>query len=342
MTDITPGAALDSALADLRQRYGDLFILYDQLDARITRLEAEAHPTPEPDPPPPPPPPPPPVEVWRDTDLWTGPAWTGPFPSDLLRLYQPATGLKPWRTPSVKATGEAARLIPSVHGGVDVQLLPVDMSKPHALASTIHEGWLPFDRRYQHAGFETDLLLPTGWSWPKTLKWGGIVGWDGDWPTWPGGGRPTGRNASVRLTGNDYNHDGNPRLAAYLYLGGAWSGDVDLWGADRPNWVANDGHTVEILLDAYGPPPIGEWITARFDVACGDDGIGSLQVELDGELVLVADGLPWFTDRTTLGWNLGYLCTGFGGDTPDYLPASPPPWHMHHRRSRWYSRAVAE
>lgn len=342
----TPGAELDLALArfalagELAATSARLAALADQvaaLTARVDALEADPDTDPTPDPPPPPKPP---VEVWRDTDLWTGPTWTGPFPTDLIRLYQPATGLTPWRTPSVKATAEAARVIPSGQGGIDITLTPADMTKPHALASTIHEGWLPFDRRYHDAGFETDLLLPTGWAWPRTMKWGGIVGWDGDWPTWPGGGRPTGRNASVRLTGNDYDRNGNPRLAAYLYLGGVWNGDVELWGTDRANWVSNDGHTVEILLDEYGVPPIGEWITARFDVACDADGFGSLTVEMDGELALVVQGLRWFTDPTAVGWNLGYLCAGFGGDTPDFLPTSAPPWHLHTRRARWYRREV--
>lgn len=362
-TTPTVGLALDTALADLRARalalaeqvdgvidhLNNLSELVAGLDARVDRLEVEADPEPDPDPEPepepepPPPPPPPPVEVWRDTDLWTGPTWTGPFPADPLRLYQPASGLTPWRTPSIKtaANQNPARLAPLTPGGLDVILHPADRTKQFALASTIHEGWLPFDRRYTEAGFETDLMLPTGWSWPKTMKWGGIVGWDGDWNTWPGGGRYSGRNASARLTGWHYDRARQPLLAAYLYLGGQWDpAKAEVWGTSGANYVSNDSHSVEFLLDAYGVPPMGQWITARFDVACGTDGVGSLQVELDGEVVLVVDGLPWFTDRTTVGWNMGYLCAGFGGDTPDYLPTSPAPWHMYHRRSRWYSRAV--
>lgn len=302
----------------------------DAVDAYLDQLPVS---------PPPPPPPPPPVV---QTTQWGGPvltaATTNPVP---LFARGPSLGT-PWRTPFGRSVpnGDFAVLRPGAAiTEAIVEMVPSTLPLgTRVLASSSADAWLPFDGRHASGGFELDLRFPTGWSWPKTMKWGGLVGWDGDWATWPGGGRPTGRNASVRFTANDFDHAGRPRLAAYLYLGGVWSAAVKIEsGALGANWVANDGHTVEILLDSFGAPPIGQWFNLRYEATSGADGKGGLDVKVNGESKLKVSNVPWFADPNVMGWNLGYLCTGFGGDTPDFNPTSTPPWRLDVRNIKWFT-----
>lgn len=206
-------------------------------------------------------------------------------------------------------------------GGLAVRMDPAHGDpSTRAGSSESHEGWLYFDERYRQVKMELDLELVEPWEWPLTAKaFGGLVGWNGAWPEWPGGGRYGADNASVRLIANDWGHQGRARLGAYLYLGRPFV-QSEVRGPSA-NYVSNAGRSVEYLLHAYGVPEPGRTIHAAIEAWAGDDGRGGLHVALDGADVLHLENLPWFGQGGPIGWNTGYVCGIYGGDAPEFNPA---------------------
>jgi hypothetical protein len=204
-------------------------------------------------------------------------------------------------------------------GGIAVRMNPANPQYERAGSSESHEAWLYWDRRYRQARMDLELKLVEPFVWPLTGKVAGIVGWNGDWNQWPGGGRSGPDNASVRLILNDWGHQGNARLGAYLYLGGVF--DQGKVTGPNANYVSNGNHSVEYLLHEYGVPSVGSWIPIRIDTTCDTDGVGDLLVTIEGREVLAVGGLPWFVGGSDRGWNTGYVCGLFGGDAPEYNPA---------------------
>jgi hypothetical protein len=230
----------------------------------------------------------------------------------------------PWRAWDSKAGYDRnAAEWRSRDGGLQVRMDPSHgPDSTRAGSSESHEGWLYFDRRYQRARMEIELLLIEPFVWPKTAKAiGGLVGWNGSWPEWPGGGAYGPDNASVRLILNDYNHNGRARLGAYVYLGRPFL-ESEVQGFPRPNYISNANRSVEFLLDAAGTPPAGRWIALAVEAWTGENGRGGLSVEVDGETRLSVTNLPWFSPETPeTGWTTGSPCGIFGGNSADYNPA---------------------
>jgi len=258
--------------------------------------------------------------------LARGPVYSGPLPPSrnaFHQLFTPGAGMKgdPWKPWSSKvgATNNAG-MWSSHEGGIAVQLQPANQAYPKAGSSESHEAWVYFDKRYRKAAMELELKLVEPFGWPRTGKVAGIVGWNGDWGQWPGGFNGGPDNASLRLIFNDWARNGNPRLGAYVYMGGVW--DAAITG-DRPNYVdpANNGHSVEWLFHGYGRPRAGAWLPIRFEMSCDDSGRGSLSASIEGQQVLQVGNLPWFSPATVdKGWNTGYPCGLFGGNDPSYNP----------------------
>lgn len=222
-------------------------------------------------------------------------------------------------------------------GGVAVQMNPAHGSDPNKRAgsSESHEAWMYWDRRYREAAMDLELKLVDPFSWPLTGKVAGIVGWNGDWSQWPGGGRSGPDNASVRLILNDWGHVGEARLGAYVYLGGVF--DQDETTGHRANYVSNGGHSVEYLIHDYGVPRAGTWIPVRFEVSTGADGYGDLVATIEGREVLTVGRLPWFVGGSDRGWNTSYVCGLFGGDSPEYNPQGGSRT-IAYRGARWSGR----
>lgn len=238
------------------------------------------------------------------------------------QLFRPGPGLAgtPFRAWQSKAgaTKNAGEWYP-FEGGTAVQMNPANPAYERAGSSESHEGWLYFDRRYRRARMELELKLVESFAWPLTGKVAGIVGWNGDWNQWPGGGRSGPDNASVRLILNDWGHQaGGARLGAYVYLGGVF--DQAKTTGHKANYVSNAGHSVEYLIHDYGVPRAGTWLPIRIDTSCDTNGLGDLLVTIEGREVLKVGGLPWFVGGSDRGWNTGYVCGLFGGDSPEYNP----------------------
>lgn len=271
----------------------------------------------------PPKPPEPPAPVWKT--LISGPG-KGPVAgsrAEFHQLFTPGSTMKaPWRDWHSKAGSEnnAAEYRDSGQGGLFVKMNPANLQFPRAGSSESHEGWVYFDKRYLGARMELELMMVPPFSWPLTGKVGGIVGWNGDWSQWPGGGNSGPENASVRLIWNDWGHQGRPRLGAYVYLGGVFN-QTEVTG-HAANYVSNAGHSVEYLLHDYGSPRAGAWLPVSIETSADPvSGRGGLLVSVEGREVLRVANLPWFTPGTKdKGWNTGYLCGLFGGDAPEYNP----------------------
>lgn len=255
--------------------------------------------------------------------LVTGPLTTAsPTRNEFHQTFRAGPGMsgppfKAWQ--SKAGASNNAGVWRSFEGGVAVQMNPADDRYPKAGSSESHEAWMYFDRRYRQARMELELKLVDPFVWPLTGKVAGIVGWNGDWNQWPGGGRSGPDNASVRLILNDWGHQpGGARLGAYVYLGGVF--DQAKTTGHKANYVSNAGHSVEYLIHDYGVPRAGTWIPIRIDTSCDANGLGDLLVTIEGREVLKVGGLPWFVGGSDRGWNTGYVCGLFGGDAPEYNP----------------------
>lgn len=245
--------------------------------------------------------------------------------NEFHQLFEPGPGITPWREWHSKAgVNRNASEWWTAEGGVITTMMPQNPAAPErAGSSESHEAWIYFDRRYLKARMSYDLLMVPPWQWPLTGKTMGLVGWNGEWPQWPGGFNGGPGNASVRIIWNDWGHRGNPRLGAYLYLGGVFK-QTEVSG-HAANYVdpSNGGHSVEYLIHDYGAPREGVWLPIVVDVSAdATSGRGDLVVTIEGREVLRAGNLPWFTPETKdKGWNTGYPCGLFGGNTPEYNPA---------------------
>lgn len=269
----------------------------------------------------------------------TGPRWkalaggpfvnpaTAPSRAEFHQLFLPGEMQDPWRAWHSKGNPagssplyQNAALWKPYEGGLAVTMDPADTRYEKAGSSKSHEAWIYFDKRYLRARMAFELKMVDPFMWPLTGKTVGLVAWNGVWAQFPGGGASGPENASVRIIWNDWGHSGNPRLGAYLYLGGVFNQAETI--GHRANYVSNASHSVEYLIHDYGAPRSGAWLPIEVEVSADPiTGRGGLVVTIEGRKVLDVGNLPWFTpDAPAKGWNTGYPCGLFGGDAPEWNP----------------------
>lgn len=176
------------------------------------------------------------------------------------------------------------------------------------------------------------------WDWGKTLKIGGVVGFnDGDWGNWPGGSAGGRQNASVRTVCSRYfpgdelpANPPQPRLEAYCYIGG---------GIDNvtkpPAWTRDIETGINAAWTLWPDPPLNRWIQVRYTILGNNVGRpdGALIVDAraadeDGiyrsemATVVNVDGIEWFAEGPGK-WNRTYMSVMFGGSTADFAPYTP-------------------
>ena len=205
---------------------------------------------------------------------------------------------------------------------------------PDYSATTLMEQHLIFDETepddgVKRAVYECEFKRVTGEQF-KTIKLGGLVGFDGNWQQWPGGGSHGRANFSVRAVLNDTWGVG-PRLSAYLYLGKAGqASDLVIWGMDTATFWSNQDHTVEITPRDGPVIEAGVSYQLRIEADAGHPGAadGSLRMLLrvvrpgPWELVLRVDNIMWALQGRGV-WNRGYPMVMYGGRDESFAPQNP-------------------
>ncbi len=188
-----------------------------------------------------------------------------------------------------------------------------------AASSDVHELHLPLPTHLTRYTWTVDLSLDAAMLDALTWKFGGMVGFDGDWTRWPGGntsGNTSGTsNTMERLVGQNH-RDGStagygayatfPTVVADVPTGG---GSATVGGARA--WVTNGGHTCHWEIEAIRPVRFRtDHHERQVDVEAG-----TLRHLINGDEVLALAGLPW-----PGGMNRVYVSCMIGGTSPDALP----------------------
>ena len=332
---------LHGDVATLREIADDIGVKARQLAGLVADLpDPDPEPTPDPDPDPEPVPggvEPEPGEVLvRGPYLEAGQAYTG---TQMGGLYRDGTGY------AMRANTDGwpnyTRPQGQYDGGwCDIETTPGenDMMRltltreghPYYSATTLLEQHLIFDQDtpangVARAAFQCDFRRETSERF-KTLKLGGLVGFDGDWTQWPGGGSHGPANFSVRAVLNDVRNIG-PHLGLYLYLGQSGQ-DLTVTGPEGGEitfYWSNDDHSVEILnLGSQAIEPYTRY-SARVeaDVPAGKCRLLLYSHDTDEWVeIMGVEGFTWAPQGRKV-FNRGYPVVMYGGRDESFAPQNP-------------------
>lgn len=286
MTDFTTAAAdLEADLGRAREAIRQLTDWMGKLQDRVADLEAQVRPKP--------------------TPLVSGPPW-------------PATAVLRGSAP-----------VRTANGATTVTLRPRTVDT--GASSDGHDVHVILGERLTRYTWSVETMVDEPMLDALTWKLGGMAAFDstvpGAWDYWPGGNTsaragagPT-ENAMERLVGQADRLEGVAGFGVYATFpvsvatipAGKDGVMATIGGQDA--WVTNGGHTCHWEIPDVRHEA-GRWYRHRREV---DVKAGTLTHWIDDH-PFGLDGLPW----PTAGFNRIYISCMIGGNTPDYLPRTPP------------------
>lgn len=229
---------------------------------------------------------------------------------------QPLVTGPPWPTDAIYRGAAPTR---PAHRGDDVMATIVTL-RPRTEGSSSSDGHdvhVTLAERLTRYAWDVDLMLDPAMLDAVTWKFGGMVGFDGNWAAWPGGDSSAGAagttNSMERLVGQNTAAARLPTTAGFGIYATFPTPVADLGfstvGGERA-WVSNKGHTCHWSIPGQA---WAKWTHHRREV---DTGAGTLRHLIDGNEALALTGLPW----PAVGMNRVYVSCMIGGSAPEFLP----------------------
>ena len=241
--------------------------------------------------------------------------------ADTDPAVQPLVTGPPWPAGAVYRGAAPTRTGPEL-GRQPVNIVTLRPRTQGDSSSDTHDVHLPMADRLTRYAWDVDLLLDPPMLDAVTWKFGGMVGFDGNWAAWPGGDSSAGAagttNSMERLVGQNTTATRLPADAGFgVYCTfptpvatiptGKTGVTATVGGA--PAWVTNKGHTCHWVI----PGATARWTHHHREVDCTT---GTLRHMINGRLALELTGLPF----PKVGMNRVYLSCMIGGSAPEFLP----------------------